>query len=84
MTEVASRDLRNATRSLLDRVEAGERLTITIDGRPVAVLAPVGRRPRWVAKSEFVPMLLENQADAGLAADLHELASDTTDDLSLS
>jgi prevent-host-death family protein len=83
MTEVASRELRNATRSLLERVEAGERLTITVDGRPVAVLAPVGRRPRWYARSEFTPMVLENQADAGLAADLHELASDTTDDLPL-
>jgi prevent-host-death family protein len=84
MTEVASRELRNATRSLLDRVEAGERLTITVDGRPVAILAPVGRRPRWLAKSEFVPMVLENQADASLAADLRELAGDTTDDLPLS
>jgi prevent-host-death family protein len=84
MAEVASRELRNATRSLLDRVEAGERLTITVNGRPVAVLAPVGRRPRWVSRSEFIPTVLENQADAGLTADLHELAGDTTDDLSLS
>jgi prevent-host-death family protein len=84
MAEVASRDLRNSTRSLLDRVEAGERLTITVDGRPVAVLAPVGRRRRWIAKSEFLPMVLANQADAGLTADLHELAGETTDDLPLS
>jgi len=28
--------------------------------------------------------VLENQTDPGLAADLHELASDTTDDLPLS
>ena len=84
MTEVASRELRNATRSLLDRVEAGERLTITVDGRPVAVLAPVARRRRWLAKGEFVPMVLDHQADPGLAADLHDLAGDTTDDLPLS
>ena len=84
MSEVASRELRNSTRSLLDRVEAGERVTITVDGRPVAVLAPVGRRPRWVARSEFVPMVLANQADPGLTADLQALAGDTTDDLPLS
>lgn len=83
MTEVASRELRNATRSLLDRVEAGEHVTITVDGRPVAVLAPVGRRPRWVAKREFLPIVLDNQADAGLTADLQELAGETTDDLPL-
>jgi prevent-host-death family protein len=84
MTDVASRELRNSTRSLLDRVDAGERLTITVDGRPVAVLAPVGRRPRWVAKSQFLAMVLANQADVGLAADLHELAGEMTDDLPLS
>lgn len=83
MSEVASRELRNSTRSLLDRVAAGERLTITVDGRPVAVLAPVGRRPRWLARNEFLPTVLPNQADAGLAADLKALAGDTTDDLPL-
>ena len=41
MTDVASRDLRNNTRALLERVEAGESITITVDGRPVATLEPV-------------------------------------------
>jgi len=83
MPEVASRDLRNSTRSLLDRVESGESLTITIDGRPVAVLVPVGRRPRWVARSEFVSVLT-NQADARLTADLDELAGEMTDEVPFS
>jgi prevent-host-death family protein len=84
MAEVASRELRNSTRSLLDRVEAGERLTITVDGRPVAVLAPVARRRQWIAKHEFVPMVIANQADSGLADDLAALAGDMTDDVPLS
>jgi prevent-host-death family protein len=84
MTEVASRELRNRTRALLDRVEAGERITITVDGRAVAVLGPVGRRPRWVRREEVVQRLLEHQADPGLAGDLAALAGDeTTDDLPL-
>lgn len=83
MAEVASRELRNSTRSLLDRVEAGERLVITIDGRPVAVLQPVGRRPRWVPRIEFASIILANQADAGLAADLGELAGEMTDEAPL-
>lgn len=83
MAEVASRDLRNATRSLLDRVESGETLTITIDGRPVAVLAPLGRRRRWVPRSEFASMALANQADPGLAVDLDEIAGETTDEIPL-
>lgn len=32
MTEVASRELRNDTRGLLRRVEAGEDIVITVDG----------------------------------------------------
>ncbi|HEX9682396.1 MAG TPA: type II toxin-antitoxin system prevent-host-death family antitoxin [Acidimicrobiales bacterium] len=84
MSEVASRELRNSTRSLLDRVESGESLTITIDGRPVAILAPIGRRPRWVPRSEFVSLVLSHQADAGLATDLDELAGEMTDELPLS
>lgn len=81
MSEVASRELRNSTRSLLDRVEAGEELTITVDGRPVAVLGPVARRPRWMARSEFGRLISTSQADAGLAVDVDALAGDTTDDL---
>ena len=65
MADVASRDLRNNTRALLERVEAGESITITVDGRPVATLEPAGRRPAsWLATSSsatcspVVPILL--------------------------
>lgn len=81
MPEIASRELRNSTRSLLDRVESGETLTITVDGRPTAVLAPIGRRPRWVPRHEFASILLAHQADPGLAEDLEELAGEMTGDL---
>lgn len=81
MAEVASRELRNNTRSLLDRVEAGEEVTITVDGRPVAVLRPVGRRPRWLGRDEFVRRVVPHQADPALREDLAELAPDSTDDL---
>jgi prevent-host-death family protein len=83
MSEAASRDLRNNTRGLLDRVEAGEAITITIDGRPVAVLQPLGRRPQWLARNEFVRRVVAHQADVGLTRELAELAPDTTDDLPL-
>ncbi|WP_322769093.1 type II toxin-antitoxin system prevent-host-death family antitoxin [Frankia sp. Cr1] len=76
-----SRELRNDTRGLLRRVEAGEELLITVDGRPVARLAAVGRRPRFISREEFVRRFLSRQADPELRADLDELAADTTDDL---
>jgi prevent-host-death family protein len=81
MTDVASRDLRNETRSLLSRVESGEEVTITVNGRPVAVLKPVGRRPAWFGRAEFIRRVLPRQADPGLARDLAALAPDFTDDL---
>lgn len=83
MGEAASRELRNNTRGLLDRVEAGEAITITIDGRPVAVLQPLGRRPQWLRRDEFVRRIVPHQADAALALELAELSPDTTDDLPL-
>lgn len=83
MTEVASRELRNNTRSLLERVEAGEEVTITVDGRPVAVLQPAGRRPRWLVRDEFMRRVVSRQADPRLKDELAELAPDTTDDLGL-
>ncbi len=42
MSEVASRELRNDTAGVLRRVRAGEDVTITVSGRPVACL------PRFV------------------------------------
>jgi prevent-host-death family protein len=83
MSQVASRELRNRTRALLDRVEAGETITITVDGKPVAVLEPVARQARWLSRDEFVRRILEHPADAGLRADLASLGGETTDDLPL-
>jgi prevent-host-death family protein len=83
MVSIASRKLRNNTRALLDRVAAGESVTITVDGRPVAVLAPVARGPRWMPRDEFVRKILPHQADADLMAELRDLVPDTTDDIPL-
>lgn len=43
MSEVTVRELRTQCGRVLDRVLAGERITITRDGRPVARLEPVAR-----------------------------------------
>ena len=45
MSEASVRDLRNRGGEVLDRVLAGERITITREGRPVARLVPVARVP---------------------------------------
>ena len=76
--------LRNNTRALLDRVQAGESMTITVDGRPVATLQPIADRRRWLGREEFARRILVNLADAALSSELNELAPDSTDDLPLS
>ena len=81
MSEVASRELRNQTRALLDLVAGGERITITVQGRPVAELSPVPERPRWMARDRFVHQVLSHQTDPGLVDDLAHLSDETTDDL---
>lgn len=81
MAEIASRELRNDTRRVLALVEAGEAVTITVNGRAVGTLQPVRQRRRWVGRDQFVGRLM--QADAALRSEIADLAADTTDDLPL-
>ena len=81
MTDVASRELRNNTRAVLARVESGESITITVDGRPVATIEPIRRRRPWMTRGEFIREVLSHQADPGLSAELREMNPDTTDDI---
>ena len=68
---------------LVRRVENGEDVTITVDGRPIAVLRPLEQRKRWMMRDEFVARFARNQADAGLTAELVEIVPETTDDIEL-
>ncbi len=82
MSEVAARELRNRTADVLRRVAAGEPVTITNRGRPVAQLTAipaVSHRP--IARAELTRRLRRTQADSSLREDLSVLAGETTDDL---
>ena len=82
MSMIASRDLRNHTADVLRRVAEGDHVTITVNGNPVAELAPlIVRRRLTIPKTELVTLLAQRQADAGMRHDLAELAGDTTADL---
>jgi prevent-host-death family protein len=52
MAETTVRELRNRGGEVLDRVLAGERITVTRDGRPVAELRPLPAAP--LAAAELV------------------------------
>ncbi|TLF77318.1 type II toxin-antitoxin system Phd/YefM family antitoxin [Nocardia cyriacigeorgica] len=82
MSALPARDLRNHTAEVLRRVEAGEEFEILKDNRPVAKIIPLPRRRQWVPASEVVQELLRLGPDTtGLAQELRETLSDTTDDL---
>ena len=81
MTNVPARDLRNDVSAVLRRVEQGERLRVTVSGRPVAELLPLPTRPRSLPWASFFRESARWQADPGLARDLAVLLPDTTDDL---
>jgi prevent-host-death family protein len=81
MTDIPARELRNDVSGVLRRVERGERLRVTVSGRPVAELVPLPSRPRSVPTSEFLRSLEGSRADPELGAQLRELLPDTTDDV---
>jgi prevent-host-death family protein len=81
MDDVPVRDLRNNVSSVLRRVQAGERLRVTVSGRPVAELVPLTSRPTSMAWAEFEAGLEGARSDAGLADDLALMVPDTTDDV---
>ncbi|MBI2684187.1 MAG: type II toxin-antitoxin system prevent-host-death family antitoxin [Actinobacteria bacterium] len=47
------RDLRNRTSEVLRRAEAGEEITITVAGRPVARPGPIPHRQTWLSRDRF-------------------------------
>lgn len=81
MEEVSVRELRNQVSAVLRRVEAGERVRITVDRRPVAELSPLDDRPSWVSGDALRALLDEERADPGLSDDLAEALQQTTDGL---
>jgi prevent-host-death family protein len=81
MSEISSRNLRNRTREVLERVDAGEAVTITVDGRPAAELRPIRGRGRWMSRAAFIETVVRHQADPALRTELRDLLPDSTDDL---
>lgn len=79
--DVSIRELRNSTAAVVSELEAGERLTLTVNRRPVADLLPhVAERDPWVAANELRRIVREAPADAGLLDDLAEVRNAEIDD----
>lgn len=61
---VGLRELRQNASELVRRAEAGETLTITVNGRPAATLGPVDRRT-WRSWDEIATVFTHRGADRG-------------------
>jgi len=79
MSDVSARDLRNHTAEVLRRVEAGERLRVNVNRRPVAELVPLARSV-WTTGPAMERVVREASADAGLLRDLAEVRRQTVDE----
>lgn len=71
MATVPQKELRNNVGEVLRRAEAGEDLTITVSGRPVAHLGPLDRSP-WVPAAR-VRHIWDTPTPIGLAEDLEQI-----------
>jgi prevent-host-death family protein len=80
MSDIPARELRNDVSGVLRRVEAGERLRVTVSGRPVAELVPLPRRPDALDWEVFMRDSEDWRADGALSAQLRQLLPETTDD----
>ncbi len=80
-TTIPQRELRNRVSAVLRAAEAGETFTITVRGKPVARLVPLGEpgRPRIDVDRETIRRILAVPVDEQLAAEL-EAAEAPLDD----
>ena len=79
MKAIAQRELRNHSGEILRQVESGQQFSITVDGRPVAVLSPYQKR-QWVPKAEVLKILRSQPPDPTFFEDLGTMGG-TLEDL---
>jgi len=79
---VSIRELRNSTSAVISDLEAGERLTLTVNRRPVADILPhVEERDPWVPAAELRRIVREAPADSALLNDLAEIRGAELEDV---
>lgn len=77
---ISIRELRNSTASVVAELEAGERLTLTVNRRPVADILPHAEtRDPWVPSAELRRIVREAPADPTLLDDLADVRGDELD-----
>jgi prevent-host-death family protein len=78
---IGVRDLRNHTAKVIDAVKAGEQVTLTVNGEPLADILPHSTRTRWLAGEQLRERLATSAADPALQNELDELVGQTLEEL---
>lgn len=69
---IPHRELRNHSGEILRQAEKGQLFTVTVDGRPVAVIGPYPRR-QWVPKGAVLDFLRSGAPDPQFVQDIADL-----------
>ena len=77
MATIPQKELRNNVGQVLRRAEAGEELTITVSGRPVARLGPA-HGARWVPSNRLAE-LWDAPSDPTFEKDLERVGGEMVD-----
>ncbi|HEV7807961.1 MAG TPA: hypothetical protein VGO80_19245 [Solirubrobacteraceae bacterium] len=79
--EVSVRELRNHTAQVVAALQAGERLSLTVNRAPVADIVPhASSRSPWVASATLREIVAEAGADSGLLEDLGAVRGELIDE----
>ena len=81
---IPQRELRNDVAAILRRVEAGERLTVSVRGRAVARLAPIDEPTELTSRERFLAAVSHTLGRAGgdsLRDDIAGALTETVDEL---
>lgn len=79
--EIPQRELRNHISRILAEVASGRRVRVTVRGRPVADLVPVGRGRRFVPREEVERLIRDAPLDPGFVQDLDAVVGATIEEL---
>jgi prevent-host-death family protein len=79
MGEISAQELARQTSGILRRVEAGDRVRVSVDGRPVAELVPLGQ-PLWIRGAAIEDVLRDAPADPGLLRDIAPIRGEQAGD----
>ena len=81
MRQIPQRELRNNVAAILREVEGGESVRVTVRGRPVADLVPIGARKRSLSPDDVARILARAPLDPAFAHELDAAAGATIDEL---